>query len=249
MMPFPPFTPTSTERTRRRRSPSSAGSINSFCGSSVSLAESTTSSRSESYSDAGGGWNFPEFSTTGVGVGGSGGLQTSVRILQECRLSLIHIPLHLYPHFVQAILSLILPCVSPSDTTASAAGAAPWDRRGYGGVAEEDYDTYGSDDEYERPLPSYQQHYHQYSIPTPPRCPAVKEFVNISVTPVECSIVCSTASVERFFLPIIRSLAVGVRGEVRVSEDEFVAIQVDGEGLDAGQRVLDLTSPLALAGV
>lgn len=34
-----------------------------------------------------------------------------------------------------------------------------------------------------------------------------------------------------------------------IASEEFMAIQVDGEGLDAGQRVLDLTSPLALAGV
>ena len=31
--------------------------------------------------------------------------------------------------------------------------------------------------------------------------------------------------------------------------EDFVVMQVDGEGLEAGQRVLELTSPLALAGM
>ena len=34
-----------------------------------------------------------------------------------------------------------------------------------------------------------------------------------------------------------------------ISSEEFVVISVEGEGLEAGQRVLELTSPLALAGM
>lgn len=37
--------------------------------------------------------------------------------------------------------------------------------------------------------------------------------------------------------------------KIIISEDEFIAMQVDGQGLDAGQRVIELTSPLAMAGV
>jgi hypothetical protein len=36
---------------------------------------------------------------------------------------------------------------------------------------------------------------------------------------------------------------------VQISLEDFNVIQVDGQGLDAGQRVLELTSPLALAGM
>ncbi|RMZ84058.1 hypothetical protein DV737_g1271, partial [Chaetothyriales sp. CBS 132003] len=36
---------------------------------------------------------------------------------------------------------------------------------------------------------------------------------------------------------------------VEISYEEYTAIQVDGQGLDAGQRVLELTSPLAMAGI
>lgn len=133
-------------------------------------------------------------------------LHTSARILQDCRLSLIHIPLPLYPHFVHALLSLILP----------EASAKP-----------DDANDYSSN---------------------PDSCVAT-DFVNISVTPVECSVVCSQLATERFFVPVINSLDPSVREDVAISPDEFVAIQVDGEGLDAGQRVLDLTSPLAQAKV
>ena len=34
-----------------------------------------------------------------------------------------------------------------------------------------------------------------------------------------------------------------------ISADDFVAISVEGAGMEAGQRVLELTSPLALAGM
>ena len=34
-----------------------------------------------------------------------------------------------------------------------------------------------------------------------------------------------------------------------ISSEDFVVISVRGEGLEAGQRVLELTSPLALAGM
>ena len=74
-------------------------------------------------------------------------------------------------------------------------------------------------------------------------------FTNISVTPVECSIVCSREIAERVFVPIINSLSSAQRDEISISDEDYVVIQVEGEGLGAGQRVLELTSPLAMAGM
>lgn len=146
-----------------------------------------------------------------------GGLRTTARILQDCNLSLTHIPLHLYPHFVQAILSLLLPL---SGSTARSS------------------ESFASYDDRSQPIISIEE--------------AIKEahdFVNISVTPIECSVVCPKESVERLFRPIIDRLNSSTKGDVLIAEDDFVVIQVDGEGLDAGKRVLDLTSPLAFAGM
>lgn len=39
------------------------------------------------------------------------------------------------------------------------------------------------------------------------------------------------------------------KARIHISEDDYIVIQVDGQGLDAGQRVLELTSPLAMAGM
>lgn len=221
-----------------------AASFNSmFEGSTLSPPGSATSSRSNSSLSA-----YPESFSSIEGIsaatGVCNGLQTSVRILQECRLSLIHIPLHLYPHFVQAILSLILPSISPSSEDRKAWGGRRGSEgtRGYmddnGGDGDR---AYGSDYEDEDFVPDY----HSAGRPSS----SVENFVNVSVTPVECSVVCSTEQAENLFIPIMQTLSSSHREEVKISEDEFVAIQVDGEGLDAGQRVLDLTSPLALAGV
>jgi len=78
---------------------------------------------------------------------------------------------------------------------------------------------------------------------------SARQFINISITPIECSVVCSKESAETLFQPIVESLGELLQDEVVITEDTFVVIQVEGEGLDAGRRVLELTSPLALAGV
>lgn len=74
-------------------------------------------------------------------------------------------------------------------------------------------------------------------------------FVNISVTPVECSVVCSRRLVNELFVPALNLLSVTSRKEVHITTEDFVVMQIDGEGLDADRRVLELTGPLALAGM
>ncbi|KAH9882414.1 hypothetical protein J1614_000650 [Plenodomus biglobosus] len=84
----------------------------------------------------------------------------------------------------------------------------------------------------------------------PPRSwPGEHSFVNISVTPVECSVVCSRTLANDLFVPVLQSLDAESRDQVHITSEDFIVMQVDGEGLDAGQRVLELTSPLALAGI
>lgn len=70
-------------------------------------------------------------------------------------------------------------------------------------------------------------------------------FLNISITPVECSVMCPRSLAERFFAPLVKL----VDNEASITRDDFIAMQVYGEGLEAGQRVLELTSPLAMAGM
>lgn len=72
-------------------------------------------------------------------------------------------------------------------------------------------------------------------------------FVNISVTPIECSVACSRSLAQRLFVPALEALDPASRCQVSITDEDFVVMQVDGEGLDAGQRVLELTSPLAMA--
>ena len=77
-------------------------------------------------------------------------------------------------------------------------------------------------------------------------------FLNVSITPIECSVVCSKALAKEYFAPVIaqapkRKDSDGDRATI--SSEDFVVISVEGEGLDAGQRVLELTSPLAMAGM
>lgn len=76
-----------------------------------------------------------------------------------------------------------------------------------------------------------------------------KPFTNVSITPQECSIVCSREDAESLFRPLIANLSVTLQKQVSISEEDYSVITIGGEGLEAGQRVLDLTSPLALAGI
>lgn len=127
--------------------------------------------------------------------------------LQDDRLTLVHIPLDLYPFFVQPILRLLFNDVPAID----------------------DHDVV--EDE-----------------PAPPS----QGFLNLSLTPVECSVVCSRHLAEKYFVPLaskFNKLAPETGSRVSVSKDDFIVMQVDGQGLDAGQRVLELTSPLAMAGM
>lgn len=74
-------------------------------------------------------------------------------------------------------------------------------------------------------------------------------FLNISITPIEISIVCSDSWAKNIFDPVIRSLSRDSAKTVSVSKDSYVVLCVFSAGVDAGSRVVDLTSPLALAGV
>ncbi|PGH01128.1 hypothetical protein GX51_05444 [Blastomyces parvus] len=82
--------------------------------------------------------------------------------------------------------------------------------------------------------------------------PTHPAFLNISITPVECSIVCSRELAELYFRPLAEKFNKNEPSkahQVSISKEDFIVMQVDGQGLDAGQRVLELTSPLAMAGV
>ncbi|KAF2422204.1 hypothetical protein EJ08DRAFT_597023 [Tothia fuscella] len=125
----------------------------------------------------------------------------------DTQLTLIHIPLRLYPTFLQSILQLLLPTNLADDNRPGSNGSG-------NGI----------------PL---QEH----------------PFLNISVTPIECSIACPRSIVESIFVPARDALSPQDKDSVTISTGDYVVMQVDGEGLEAGQRVLELTSPLAMAGI
>lgn len=77
-------------------------------------------------------------------------------------------------------------------------------------------------------------------------------FLNFSITPVECSIMCPRRLADEYLAPLVErfhALDPNCRDDLSISKDDYIAMQVVGVGLEAGQRVLDLTSPLAMAGM
>jgi len=74
-------------------------------------------------------------------------------------------------------------------------------------------------------------------------------FSNVSITPNECSIVCPRLEAEEFFGSVLTNLDEAVRKRISISADDYAVISIGGAGLEAGERVLDLTSPLAIAGI
>jgi hypothetical protein len=77
----------------------------------------------------------------------------------------------------------------------------------------------------------------------------------VTITPVEVSIICEKRLAELFFSPVLKQYNAFHGGlaasgdEFEMGSEEYIVIQVDGQGLEAGQRVLELTSPLAMAGM
>lgn len=68
---------------------------------------------------------------------------------------------------------------------------------------------------------------------------------------------CSKAMVDRYLMPLAKQLnsligdskSRSKTSTIEISKDEYVVVQVDGQGLDASERVLELTGPLAMAGM
>ncbi|KAI1659931.1 ACT domain-containing protein [Daldinia decipiens] len=117
---------------------------------------------------------------------------------------LIHIPLHLYPNFLQPILQVLLPQGDDDSLSNEAEGLSIDNKHG---------------------------------------------FLNISITPVECSVVCHSSWARNVFEPVIKRLPPNISKAVTISKDTYLILSVISAGMDAGSRVMDLTSPLALAGV
>jgi len=74
-------------------------------------------------------------------------------------------------------------------------------------------------------------------------------FLNISITPIECSIVCHSSWAKNIFAPVINALPEESRAQVSISKDSYNVFSVCSAGMEAGQRVMDLTAPLAMAGI
>lgn len=69
------------------------------------------------------------------------------------------------------------------------------------------------------------------------KCDLFEEFINVTITPVECSIICPSELIDRLWK--------GMTDELNISKEEYLAIQVDGDGIDTGSRVLQISAPLA----
>ncbi|KAB8205326.1 hypothetical protein BDV34DRAFT_225487 [Aspergillus parasiticus] len=134
-------------------------------------------------------------------------------VMQDDRLALVHIPLDLYPYFLNPILQVLFHEVPPISGNHA------------------DSPNGGPDGVQKRAQPA---------------------FLNLSITPVECSIMCPRQLANDYFAPLVERFAkdnVSNPCRLSISREDFIAMQVYGEGLEAGQRVLELTSPLAMAGI
>jgi hypothetical protein len=74
-------------------------------------------------------------------------------------------------------------------------------------------------------------------------------FLNISVTPIECSVVCHTSWAQKVFQPVIDRLPKDAQKRVSISKESYMVFSVSSAGMEAGKRVMDLTAPLAMVGI
>lgn len=60
---------------------------------------------------------------------------------------------------------------------------------------------------------------------------------------------CHKAWAAKIFQPAIELLAKDIQKKVSISNDTYMVFSVSSAGMEAGQRVMDLTAPLAMAGI
>ncbi|CEJ60427.1 hypothetical protein PMG11_09002 [Penicillium brasilianum] len=137
----------------------------------------------------------------------------------EEQLVLVHIPLELYPYFFKPVLRLIFDEIAPLQDS----------NQDEADVLDDSESISDTGAEYREPA-----------------------FLNVSITPVEVSVICPRRLVEKYFDPLINQLAqidASLWSRVDISDNDYIAMQVLGQGLEAGKRVLELTSPLSMAGI
>ncbi|KAI1190334.1 ACT domain-containing protein [Nemania serpens] len=123
----------------------------------------------------------------------------------EGPFSLIHIPLDLYPTFLQPIVQVLLPQGAGDAFLSDGAEGLDNDTR--------------------------------------------HVFLNISITPIECSVVCHSNWAKIVFEPVVNRLPRDAATRVTISKEAYLVLSVISAGMNAGNRVMELTSPLALAGI
>ncbi|KAJ4147932.1 hypothetical protein LMH87_002426 [Akanthomyces muscarius] len=74
-------------------------------------------------------------------------------------------------------------------------------------------------------------------------------FLNISITPIEVSLVVHASWAANVFLPVVERLPAHLRTQVHISADTYMILCVIAASLDPAGRVMELSSPLALAGI
>ncbi|EGR49548.1 uncharacterized protein TRIREDRAFT_60123 [Trichoderma reesei QM6a] len=74
-------------------------------------------------------------------------------------------------------------------------------------------------------------------------------FLNISITPIDCSVVCHSSWAKNVFEPALNALPKNISKSVSVFKDTYMILSVTSAGLDPGGRVMELSSPLAFAGI
>lgn len=77
-------------------------------------------------------------------------------------------------------------------------------------------------------------------------------FLNVAITPNEVSIVCPPPLAKQLFATQLASRENQIGNKVAsasISNIDYIVISVEGGGAEAGSRILELTGPLALAGM
>lgn len=69
----------------------------------------------------------------------------------------------------------------------------------------------------------------------------LKQFVNVSFTPVECSVICPTELVENLFGQALTTHS------ATILKETYLAIQIDIAGSNTGPTLLEITAPISNA--
>lgn len=168
----------------------------------------------------------------------------------------IHIPRDLFPFFTEAILKILFHDVGPQrrveSPTKSASDSRPGEELSLSSLLPALLDTEKEDSREQSERINVRQETNQSQVPEDPVDRSTPVWMNFTLTPMECTVICTREMAEWYFKALIDKFnesQPNVAEKPSISEDDFIIMDMRGMGHAPSQSALEVAAPIILDGV